>query len=86
MSHPEQSFPVKLCQLTPVRLTVFFFPYALLEIPSNMVLKLMRPSIWIGIMMVSWGVVMTLMGIVKDYHGLAGARVAVRSPQVTIQS
>jgi hypothetical protein len=38
-------------------LTVFFFPYALLEVPSNIVLKLMRPSWWICILMVCWGVV-----------------------------
>lgn len=38
-------------------LTVFFFPYALLEVPSNIVLKLMRPSWWICILMVCWGIV-----------------------------
>ena len=27
-------------------LTVFFFPYAVFEIPSNMMLKIIRPSIW----------------------------------------
>lgn len=51
-------------------LTVFFFPYAVFEVPSNVVLKLMRPSIWMCIMMVSWGVVMTMQGIVKSYTGL----------------
>ncbi|CAG9940277.1 unnamed protein product [Clonostachys rosea f. rosea IK726] len=60
-----------------IALTVFFFPYALLEIPSNMVLKVVRPSIWIGAMMLAWGTVMTLMGIVKDFHGLTGARAAL---------
>ncbi|KAF9878378.1 Major facilitator superfamily [Colletotrichum karsti] len=60
-----------------IALTVFFVPYALLEIPSNMVLKVMRPSVWIGIMMLTWGAVMTLMGIVKDFSGLAGARAAL---------
>lgn len=60
------------------RLTVFFFPYALLEVPCNMVLKVLRPSIWIGAMMLSWGTVMTLVGIVKDFDGLVGARTAVR--------
>lgn len=60
-----------------IALTVFFFPYALLEIPSNMVLKVMRPSLWLGIMILAWGTVMTLMGLVKNYHELAGARVAV---------
>jgi hypothetical protein len=38
-------------------LTVFFFPYAIFEVPSNVVLKLMKPSIWISILMVTWGVV-----------------------------
>jgi hypothetical protein len=38
-------------------LTVFFFPYAIFEVPSNVVLKLMKPSIWISILMVTWGIV-----------------------------
>ena len=56
-------------------LTVFFFPYALLEVPSNILLKLMRPSTWITIMMLSWGIVMTLQGIVQGYYGLIATRV-----------
>ncbi|KAF4448420.1 major facilitator superfamily, partial [Fusarium albosuccineum] len=60
-----------------IALTVFFFPYALLEIPSNMVLKMIKPSLWIGAMMLSWGTVMTLMGIVQSFSGLAGARAAL---------
>ncbi|EXJ82987.1 hypothetical protein A1O3_06804 [Capronia epimyces CBS 606.96] len=55
-------------------LTVFFFPYAVFEVPSNIVLKLMRPSWWICILMVSWGVVMTLQGIVQNYNGLIVTR------------
>jgi hypothetical protein len=39
--------------------TIFFVPYALLEVPSNIVLKLMRPSIWIAILMFFWGTTMT---------------------------
>jgi hypothetical protein len=38
-------------------LTVFFFPYAIFEVPSNVVLKLMKPSTWISILMVTWGIV-----------------------------
>jgi MFS family permease len=57
-----------------VALTVFFVPYALFEIPSNIVLKLIRPSIWIPILVFSWGTVMTLMGTVSTYHGLVAAR------------
>lgn len=39
--------------------TLFYVPYTLLEVPSNMVLKLMRPSVWIAILLFSWGLVMT---------------------------
>ncbi|MGY6396165.1 hypothetical protein, partial [Vibrio parahaemolyticus] len=39
--------------------TLFFVPYTLLEVPSNIVLKLMRPSRWIAILMFFWGLTMT---------------------------
>ncbi|EXJ83950.1 hypothetical protein A1O3_04617 [Capronia epimyces CBS 606.96] len=55
-------------------LTVFFVPYSLLEVPSNIMLKIMRPSIWMAILCFSWGLVMTLMGLVNTYHGLIVAR------------
>ncbi|GAD99595.1 hypothetical protein CIMG_06071 [Paecilomyces variotii No. 5] len=55
-------------------LTVFFFTYAAFEVPSNLLLKRLRPSIWLPTIMVAWGIVMTLMGIVKNYHGLLIAR------------
>ena len=38
-------------------------------------LKRLRPSVWLPTIMVAWGVVMTLMGIVKSYHGLLIARI-----------
>ncbi|KAJ0323063.1 hypothetical protein COL5a_008511 [Colletotrichum fioriniae] len=56
-------------------LTVFFFTYAAFEVPSNLLLKKLRPSVWLPTIMVAWGVVMTLMGIVKNYHGLLIARI-----------
>jgi sugar phosphate permease len=55
-------------------LTVFFFTYCLFEVPSNVLLKRWRPSIWLPTIMVAWGVVMTLMGIVQDFKGLLIAR------------
>lgn len=39
--------------------TMFFIPYALFEVPSNIVLKHLKPRIWISILMLSWGTVMT---------------------------
>jgi hypothetical protein len=84
-------------------LTAFFFTYAAFEVPSNMVLKRLRPSVWLpsefffmmkeigsgmvfsdhfvffllaGIaIMVAWGIVMTLMGLVQSYEGLLTARI-----------
>ena len=56
-------------------LTVFFFTYAAFEVPSNLLLKKLRPSIWLPTIMVAWGIVMTLMGIVQNYHGLLIARI-----------
>ena len=44
------------------------------EVPSNIVLKILRPSIWISILLFSWGLVMTLMGVVNSYGGLLAAR------------
>lgn len=55
-------------------LTVFFFTYAAFEVPSNLLLKKLRPSRWLPLIMVCWGVVMTLMGLVQSFRGLVVAR------------
>lgn len=39
-----------------------------------MVLKRGRPSIWLSILILSWGIVMTCMGVVKDFKGLVACR------------
>ncbi|KAI0903394.1 retrograde regulation protein 2 [Ustulina deusta] len=57
-----------------IALTVFFFPYAIFEVPSNIVLKLLRPSVWIAILMLAWGVVMTFQGLIKNYEQLVVTR------------
>ncbi|PVH93054.1 MFS general substrate transporter [Periconia macrospinosa] len=54
--------------------TLFFVPYTILEVPSNIILKMMRPSHWIAILMFLWGVVMTLMCLIHNYSGLLAAR------------
>ncbi|KAM0255629.1 hypothetical protein ACHAQJ_005554 [Trichoderma viride] len=55
-------------------LTVFFFTYAAFEVPSNLLLKKLRPSRWLPLIMVCWGIVMTLMGLVQSFRGLLAAR------------
>lgn len=56
-------------------LTVFFFGYSAFEVPSNLLLKKLRPSRWLPTIMVAWGVVMTLMGLVHNFRGLLAARI-----------
>ncbi|KAJ7646966.1 major facilitator superfamily domain-containing protein [Roridomyces roridus] len=53
---------------------VFFLPYAFAEVPSNIALKLVRPSRWIPSIMLAWGLIMTLMCLCKTYHDLIIAR------------
>ncbi|KAF9237556.1 MFS general substrate transporter [Melanogaster broomeanus] len=54
---------------------VFFILSSLAEVPSNIALKLFRPSRWIPTIMVAWGLVMTLMCLINTYQGLITARV-----------
>ena len=59
-----------------VALTVFFLTYASLEVPSNIILKMFkRPSHYIAIIMLGRGIVMTMMGLVKNYHHLLVTRI-----------
>jgi hypothetical protein len=66
-----------------IALTMFFIPYSLLEVPSNIVLKMMRPSIWIAILMFSWGLIMTLMGIIQNKQGLYATRFCLGIAEVS---
>jgi MFS family permease len=59
-----------------IALSIFFIPYILLEVPSNVLLKkFKRPSTYIGILVVSWGIIMTCTGVVNDFTGLMVCRV-----------
>lgn len=45
------------------------------EVPSNtLLIRFRKPSQYIGAITVAWGIVMTLTGLVTDYHGLIAAR------------
>lgn len=44
------------------------------EVPSNIVIKKVRRSIWLSCLVVSWGIVMTLMGVVKNFQGMVACR------------
>ncbi|KAK5084466.1 hypothetical protein LTR05_005542 [Lithohypha guttulata] len=55
-------------------LAVFFPTYVLAEVPSNMMMKRWRPSMWIPTIMVAWGITTTLMGLSQSFGGLVAAR------------
>ncbi|KAF4979162.1 hypothetical protein FZEAL_4590 [Fusarium zealandicum] len=57
-------------------LSIFFIPYVLLEVPSNILLKkFKRPSMYLGILTLSWGIIMTCTGLVQNFAGLMTTRV-----------
>ncbi|KAJ2967314.1 hypothetical protein NQ176_g9721 [Zarea fungicola] len=52
-----------------------FFPfYVAAEVPSNMAMKRFRPSIWIPSIMVTWGFMTVMLGVVKSFGGLLAVR------------
>ncbi|KAL1406637.1 hypothetical protein Q8F55_008343 [Vanrija albida] len=56
-------------------LAIFFAFYVLFEVPSNMVMKAWRPSMWLPIIMIAWGIVMIGMGFVQNFVGLFVTRI-----------
>lgn len=67
-------------------LSIFFIPYILLEVPSNVVLKkFKRPSTYLGILVVSWGAVMTGTGFVKNFSGLMVCRILLGVAEVCLR-
>ncbi|KAJ5644468.1 hypothetical protein N7507_010479 [Penicillium longicatenatum] len=55
-------------------LTIFFVSYSVFEPVTNVLLKRLRPSIFIPSIMIGWGICMTLMGTVHNYAGLMAVR------------
>jgi hypothetical protein len=54
--------------------SIFFIPYALFEVPSNILLKRLRPSVWFPLITVLVGICMLSQGVVSSYGGLIAAR------------
>ena len=55
-------------------LSLFFVSYAGFEPITNILLKRLKPSIFIPAIMLLWGIVMTTMGLVHNASGLMAAR------------
>jgi sugar phosphate permease len=57
-----------------ISVSILFVTYILSELPSNLVLKKLRPSRWIAFITTGWGIVATLQGVVQSYGGLIATR------------
>ncbi|MCJ1393724.1 hypothetical protein MMC18_006600 [Xylographa bjoerkii] len=55
-------------------LSIFFVSYSLSEPLTNILLKRLRPSIFLPSIMILWGIVMTTMGLCTTAGGLMAAR------------
>ena len=54
---------------------IFFIGYFLFEVPSNLILHKIGARVWIGRILLSWGLVASLTGLVRSAHQLYAARV-----------
>ncbi|PCG90302.1 hypothetical protein PENOC_102770 [Penicillium occitanis (nom. inval.)] len=55
-------------------LTIFFIPYIIFEIPSNILLKKLKPHVWLSFCMGMFGFVMVMQGLVQNWGGLMATR------------
>jgi MFS family permease len=60
-----------------VSVSILFVTYVLSELPSNLVIKKLRPSRWIAFITTGWGVVATLTGVTQNYAGLIVCRLVL---------
>ncbi|KAJ7068256.1 MFS transporter [Mycena amicta] len=51
-------------------LSVFYITYILVELPSNLIMKRMKPARWICTLVFTWGAVTTLTCLVHNFAGL----------------
>ncbi|KAI0019853.1 major facilitator superfamily domain-containing protein [Xylariomycetidae sp. FL0641] len=57
-----------------IALFVFFVPYILFEVPSNIIVKRIAPSTWLCAIMVLWGIATVGQGLINNVSGLIAMR------------
>lgn len=57
-----------------VILLIFFVSYVLFEVPSNLILPRVRPSVYLSGLAVVWGAVAACMAATQNWKQLAGVR------------
>ena len=56
-------------------LLVFYVPYILVDVPSNLLLKRARAGVYLPLLITAWGAVCTCVGFTKSFAGLVVCRV-----------
>ena len=74
LDHLEQDLKLHGLQYNDCLAVLFPF-YIAAEIPSNIMMKLLRPSIWLTFIMFFWSAAMIAQGFVSNYSGLMATRV-----------
>src|SRR5258708_11787422 len=57
---------------------IFFIGYCLFEIPSNLILHKIGARVWVARILLSWGLVAALTGLVQSVHLLYLSRFPLR--------
>ncbi|OMP83359.1 putative transporter C11D3.18C [Diplodia seriata] len=57
-----------------IALVIFFVPYVLFEVPSNVLLKKVSPRVWLSGCMFFFGFTTAMQGLVQNYSGLLATR------------
>ncbi|OAL17859.1 hypothetical protein AYO22_11203 [Fonsecaea multimorphosa] len=57
-----------------VALLIFYIPYVVIDIPSNLVIKHFQAGYYLPALIIVWGLTCTCMGFVKSYGGLIAGR------------
>ncbi|KAK9367053.1 major facilitator superfamily domain-containing protein [Lipomyces kononenkoae] len=70
----ESDLDLKIGNRYNTALTIFFVPYIIFEVPSNILMKKLRPHIWLPTCMFVFGLITCLQGFVQNYSGLLATR------------
>lgn len=61
-------------QQANIALCIFFVPYIIFEVPSNVLMKKLNPHVWLAACILIFGIIMIAQGFVKSYSGLLATR------------
>ncbi|KAI8089247.1 major facilitator superfamily domain-containing protein [Halteromyces radiatus] len=62
-------------------ISAFYITYIIFEIPSNVILKKTRASIWLSLIMLLWGIATICLAFITDFTGLVICRLILGAAQ-----